>query len=72
VFGIPDFYDLPEFEDIKGFFKRLASLFSISNRKAHIGIIRYSDTASVVLKLDSYYEVSEINTFIGKMMLTGI
>ena len=73
VFGIPSSSDIDAgyMKEIKYFFRKLASLFKITNRDAHIGIISYSDTASMQLKLDSVYQLSQINKFIKEMEPTG-
>ncbi|XP_048583307.1 uncharacterized protein LOC5512020 isoform X1 [Nematostella vectensis] len=72
VFGIPDSSDLGlEFDNIKKFYTRLAGLLTISNRLAHVGIVRYSDTADMILPLDeSYYRDSVVNK-ISNIKLSG-
>ena len=73
IFGIPDSSDIPkdDFNQIKAFFKKIASRFALSNRGAHFGVVRYSGTASMDLKLDSLYQYSQLNKFIINMKQQG-
>ncbi|XP_048583231.1 uncharacterized protein LOC5507629 isoform X2 [Nematostella vectensis] len=72
-FGIPTAKELgKELEDIKEFFARLTTLFQIGNRGAHIGVLRYSDTADLVIKLDSRYSRPGVSEAVRALKPEGI
>ncbi|KXJ15571.1 Collagen alpha-6(VI) chain [Exaiptasia diaphana] len=73
VFGIPDSTTIPKptFNQIKRFFIKLSSLFKLSPTKAHYGVIRYSDSADMAVRLDQYYNLNQIQSFIKKMTQQG-
>jgi hypothetical protein len=60
------------FKDVKKFFIKIGSLFKVNNKQTHIGVIRYSDAATMDVKLDPFYQVSQLNSFINNMNPQGM
>jgi hypothetical protein len=72
VFGIPDSNALgQEFKDIKDFFSKLSTLFQLNAKTTHIGVIRYSDDADMVIKLNEKYDPDGITASIEKLKQRG-
>lgn len=72
VFGIPDAASLgKQLDDIKKFFVKLTSLFQVNARTSHIGIIRYSESADMVVKLDQIYNIKDLSSTISGLQTRG-
>jgi len=73
VFGIPGTTTISKyfFEEIKEFFKKLASLIQLGSTKTHYGIVRYSDTANISLRLDEIYQLQTLKSYIDGMQQQG-
>ncbi|EDO40322.1 predicted protein [Nematostella vectensis] len=71
-FGIPVSGSVaPQFANIKKMFTSLLSLLKVNNRLVHTGLIRYSDTADVVLNLNRVYNRDAVGAVINQIPISG-
>ncbi|EDO40326.1 predicted protein [Nematostella vectensis] len=72
VFGIPTASSLEgDFKKIKNTFTSLLKFFKVNNRKAHLGIVEYSDDARMTKPLDQEYDRKELIKVIDEIQPSG-
>ena len=59
--------DSSDFNTVKNFLKNITSKFNIGDNKTRVGIIEFSESASVVLPLGAINNISQLSNFIDSI-----